>query len=114
MELTASAFIHTDNNDFWKDLVYEIDPMYALQAHLIYTFRPGLWVSVSSGYGWGAQKTFNGEATNTESETWPSALSLGVPIDRNQGLKFVLLRERTQLSTGANKNSLIMAYVVRF
>ena len=113
-ELTASAFIHTANNDFWKDLVYEIDPMYALQAHLIYTFRPGLWVSLSSGYGWGAEKTFNGIATNTKSKTWPSALSLGFPIDRHQGLKFVFLRERTQQSTGSNKDSLIMAYVLRF
>jgi hypothetical protein len=113
-ELTGSVFYYTDNNDFWRDIVYETEPMYALQAHLIYTFRPGLWASLSTGYGWGANKTFNGINTNIKSETWPSALSLGVPIDRNQGLKFVFLRERTQRLTGVNSNSLIMAYTLRF
>ena len=41
-ELTGSAFIYTDNNDFWKNTELVTDPLYALQVHLIYAFKPGL------------------------------------------------------------------------
>jgi len=48
-ELTGSAFIFGDNNEFWGGNKLKSDPLYALQGHLIYTFRPGLWASLSSG-----------------------------------------------------------------
>ena len=113
-ELTGSVFIYTDNNDFWKNTELETDPLFALQAHVIYTFRPGLWVSASTGYGWGGEATVNGDAKNNPSGNWLSALSLGLPIDRKQGVKIVLLSGRTQKSTGADVNSVIFAYSLLF
>jgi hypothetical protein len=113
-ELTGSAFIYTDNNDFWKNTKLETDPLLALQAHVIYTFRPGLWASVSSGYGWGGESTVNGDAKNNPSGNWLTALSIGLPIDRKQGVKIAFLMGRTQKSTGADLNSLILAYSLQF
>jgi hypothetical protein len=113
-ELTSSVFIYTDNNDFWKNTELETDPLFALQGHLIYTFRPGLWVSVSTAYGWGGEATVNGDAKNNPSGNWLSALSFGLPINHRQGIKIALLRGRTQKPTGADINSLIMAYSLMF
>jgi len=113
-ELTGSAFIYTDNNDFWMNTKLETDPLVALQAHLIYTFRPGLWVSVSTAYGWGGESTVNGDAKNNPSGNWLTALSIGLPIDRKQGVKIAFLTARTQKSTGADINSLILAYSLQF
>ena len=113
-ELTGSVFLYTDNNDFWQGTELETEPLFALQAHLIYTFRPGLWTSLSTAYGWDGEATVNGDAKNNPSGNWLTALSFGFPIDRRQGVKFTLLTGRTRKLTGADVNSLIVGYSVMF
>ena len=113
-ELTGSAYIYTDNEHFWKNTELQTDPLFALQAHLIYTFRPGLWASVSSAYGWGGEATVNGDAKNNPSGNWLTAVSFGFPKDRRQGVKIAWVRGRTQKPTGADIDSLVLAYSVMF
>lgn len=113
-ELTGSVFLYEDNEKFWKDTKLETDPLFALQAHLIYTFRPGLWTSVSTAYGWGGEATVNGDAKNNPSGNWLTALSFGFPINSLQGIKVAWLRGRSQKSTGADIDSVILAYSVMF
>lgn len=113
-EVTGSVFIYTDNNDFWQDSRLETDPLYALQGHLIYTFRPGLWASLSTAYGWGGEATINGNAKENPSGNWLSALSFGFPIDRKQGIKLSWIRARTQKPTGADNDSLLLAWSMMF
>lgn len=113
-ELTGSVFIYTDNDHFWKDTQLETDPLFAVQAHLIYTFRPGLWTSVSTAYGWGGEATVNGDAKNNPSGNWLTALSFGFPIDRRQGIKITWIRGRSQKPTGADIDSIVLGYSVMF
>jgi len=113
-ELTGSVFIYADNNDFWQNTELETDPLFALQVHLIYTFRPGLWASFSTAYGWGGEATINGDAKNNPSGNWLSALSFGFPINQRQGIKLAYLRGRSQKPTGADIDSLILAWSVMF
>ncbi|GAG58910.1 unnamed protein product, partial [marine sediment metagenome] len=40
-ELTGSAFVFTDNDSFIDNAVLEQKPMYALQTHVVYDFKPG-------------------------------------------------------------------------
>ncbi len=113
-ELTGSLFISSDNNHFWKETQLEVEPLYAMQAHLIYTIRPGLWLSYSTGYGWGAKAVVNGVHKDNAKSNWLNALSVGVPLSRTQGVKLAWLRGRTQAATGNNFDSLILAYSVMF
>jgi hypothetical protein len=113
-ELTSSVFLYTDNNDFWQGTELETDPLFALQAHVIYTFRPGLWTSLSTDYGWGGEATVSGDAKNNPSGNWLSALSFGFPIDKRQGVKLTYLRGRTQKPTGADNDSLILGWSMMF
>jgi len=113
-ELTGSVFLYEDNEKFWQDTKLETDPLFALQAHLIYTFRPGLWTSLSTAYGWGGEATVNGDAKNNPSGNWLTALSFGFPITRKQGIKIAWIRGRTQKPTGADIDSVALAYSVMF
>ena len=113
-ELTGSVFLYGDNNEFWMDTKLESDPLWALQAHLIYTFKPGLWASLSTAYGTGGEAKVDSVAKNNLSGNWLSALSLGIPIDRRQGVKITLLRGRTQKPTGVDVDSLILGYSLMF
>ena len=113
-ELTGSVFIYADNNHFWQETRLETDPLVAAQAHLIYTFRPGLWTSISTAYGWGGEATVNGNAKNNPSGNWLTALSFGYPIDRRQGIKITWIRGRTQKPTGADFDNLSVGYSIMF
>jgi hypothetical protein len=113
-ELTGSVFLYGRNNNFWKETRLETDPLWAIQAHVIYSFKPGLWASASSAYGWGGEATVSGDAKNNPSGNWLTALSFGFPIDRRQGVKATLLFGRSQKPTGADINSLILGYSLMF
>jgi hypothetical protein len=114
-ELTGSFFWYSDNDNFWQGKHLENDILYALQGHLIYTFRPGLWASLSTAYGDGATATID-DVTNPNStvENWLFAASVGVPINRQQGLKFSWMKTETQNDTGANLDSFTLAWSFMF
>ena len=67
-ELTGSSFFFTDNNDFWNGQRLEQKPIYAVQGHVVRTFKPGLWASLSAGYGWGGEAIINGEEKDNEKD----------------------------------------------
>lgn len=113
-ELTGSVFIYSDNDEFYLGSRLQTDPLWAAQAHLIYNFRPGLWASISTAYGWGGEGTVNGEAKNNPAGNWLTALSLGMAIDRTQNVKFSWVRARTQRLVGADTDSFVTAYSIMF
>jgi hypothetical protein len=113
-ELTGSIFIYGDNDEFWSGNKLESDPLYAIQGHLIYTFRPGLWASLSAAYGSGWQSTVNGLPKDNESANWVTALSAGYPLSRTQGLKVSWIRFRSHADTGADQDSLALGWSVMF
>ncbi len=75
-ELTGSAWIYTDNDEFFDGNKLETDPFYVVQGHLWYTFRPGLWVGAGVGYGYGARSTINGKRKTIVRETWDGRSAL--------------------------------------
>jgi hypothetical protein len=113
-ELTGSIFLYSDNDDFYNNTELKNDPLYALQGHLIYTFRPGLWASLSTAYGTGASPTIIGVGKDVETTNWLSALSVGLPLSPRQGINMTYLRTRTQESTGADTNTLVVSYSQMF
>ena len=113
-ELTGSVFLYGDNNEFWMNTKLESNPLWALQAHVIYNFKPGLWASFSTAYGTGGEAKVDSVAKNNLSGNWLTALNLGIPINRKQGIKVTYLRGRTQKSTGVDIDSLILSYSLMF
>ena len=113
-ELTGSMFYYTDNDDFFGGKKLENDELWAVQGHAIYTFRPGLWASVSTAYGNGYDAVVDGVDKNLAVNNWLLAVSFGVPINRQQGLKFYWLGTRTQNDTGADLDSFGMGWSYRF
>ena len=113
-ELTGSIFFFTENDRFYQGSKLENDPLYAVQGHLIYTFRPGLWASVSMAYGDGAEPTVNGVPGDSETENWVNAVSVGIPLSPRQGIKLSYLNSRTQVPTGADVDTILLAFQTMF
>ena len=109
-ELTTSAWIYADNDEFFGDTTREREPLYALQGHVIYTFRPGLWTSVSAAYGGGARSTIDGVEKDDQIGKNIVALSMGIPINRRQGFKLAYLHSETTKSSGDDYDRFLLAY----
>jgi hypothetical protein len=113
-ELTGSIVYFTDNDRFFQGTTLENDPLYAIQGHLIYTFRPGLWASVSSAFGDGAEPTVSGVPKDAETKNWVNALSVGFPISPRQGINVTYLKSETQVPTGADLDTILIAFQTMF
>ena len=114
-ELTGSTFLYGDNDDFYGGSRLEQDPLYAIQAHLIRTFsKPGYWAALSAGYAWNGQSTIDGARVDDSRRLFLSALAVGVPIGKSQGIKFAYVRSRTNTNTGSDTDSLAVGWSYRF
>ena len=113
-ELTGSLFWYGDNDDFYGGKLLENEVLYALQGHVIYTFKPGLWISFSTAYGDGADAFIDDVDKNLRIDNWLTALSFGVPINRQQGLKLSWIRARTQNDKGADLDSISVGWTLVF
>jgi hypothetical protein len=114
-ELTGSVFLFGDNDDFYGGSKLEQDPLYAVQTHLIYAFdKPGYWAALSAGYGWNGQSTVDGNKVDDSRRLFLSALAVGAPIGKRQGVKLTYLRTRTNTSKGSDVDSLSLGWSYRF
>jgi hypothetical protein len=110
-ELTGSTFLYGDNDDFYDGSKLEQDPLYALQAHVIRTFnKAGYWAALSAGYGWNGRSTVDGSRADDSKRLFLSALAVGLPIGKSQGVKFAYIRSRTNTNKGSDTDSLAIAW----
>lgn len=105
-EATAIASLYTDNEEFFDGNVLEQDPFYTLEGHVVYRFRPGLWLGAGAGYGYGGEKTVNGERKDDRQENLAWGLGFGYPITRRWGIKVVYIGTRTQESVGFDSDTI--------
>lgn len=113
-ELTGSVFLYGDNDEFWDGKKLVSDPLYAVQGHLIYTFRRGLWASVSAAYGSGFQARIDGLPVDNEAANRVSAVTVGIPLSRTHGFKLSWVHFRTNRLVGTDLDSLNAGWSVMF
>jgi hypothetical protein len=107
LELTGKSWIFTDNNNFYNDAELENDPLYTLQVHTTYTFRPGLWASAGFGGAYGGESSVDGDRKDDHKENLAWILSAGYPITRYLGAKIAYIGTRSQMSYGADTDSIV-------
>jgi hypothetical protein len=114
-ELTGSGLFYTDNDEFFGGITREQDPLYAVQGHVIHSFKkPGYWAALSAGYGGNGQSIINGNRADDDKRLFLSALSIGMPLGNKQGLKFAYIRSRTNTNKGSDTDSLAVGWSFRF
>jgi hypothetical protein len=114
-ELTGSAFIYGDNDEFLVNSRLEQDPLYAAQGHVVRFFdKPGWWASVGVGYAWNGETKVDGERSDNRRRLLLSGLAFGMPLGSRQGLKFAYVRNRTKTDTGSDTDTLALSWSYRF
>lgn len=108
-EVTTGVSFFTSNDEFFHGNRLEQDPLFLGQCHLIHTFRPGLWLGLSLGYSGGGRSTVNGAEKNDRRNDLAWALSLGVPLSRQWGLKFAYLSSSSRERIGSDFGTFAVA-----
>jgi hypothetical protein len=108
-EVTADLAFYTDNDEFWAGNKLEQDPLFLMHGHLIYNFRPGLWLGASMGFDYGGESRVNGIDKKDEKQNFGWGVSGAYPINRYMGVKLAYLNIRTQEPTGSDSDSVVLS-----
>jgi len=108
-EATATAWIFTDNNEYFGNLTLEQDSILALQGHVIYTIRPGFWIAVDAGVLDGGTTRIDGVVRNTLQRNSRAGLTLVYPLARQHGISVAYSRGVTT-RIGADFRTFAVAY----
>lgn len=113
LELSSGIVFFTDNDDFLGGQKREQDPIYSLQSHLSYTFRPGLWAAIDGIYYGGGRTTVDGvRGDDLESNTRLGA-TLSVPLSRHHSIK-IYGSTGVSTRTGSDFEAVGIAWQVRW
>jgi len=113
-EVTGSAFFFQDNDEFWHGAYLEQDPLWFIQAHVVYGLRAGWWIGASGGYAYGGESFVNGQAKNNDARSGYRAFSFGLPLGQGQSLKLSWVVAETHVRAGADSKGLHMAWALAF
>lgn len=108
----AAAFFET-NDDYFGGKVRKQDPMYAVQAHVIYGFRSGIWLAANTTWYWGGRTKVDGVAMQDLQSNTRAGMTVSFPVNRRHSIK---LAASTGVSarTGTDFDTLSAAWQYRF
>ena len=113
LEAAAAVIFYSDNDDFAGGQIREQDEIYALQGHVIYSFRRGIWGAVSVTYYTGGRTTVAGLVNNDLQRNWRTGFTLALPVNRHHSVKLFGNRG-VSTRTGNDFDSLGVAWQYRW
>ena len=113
LEGSAAAIIYTDNNNFDNGSTRQQNPIYTMQAHIIYSFKNHIWAAISTTYYTGGQTSIDGVEKNDLQKNWRTGFTLAVPISRNHSVK-LFGNSGVSTRTGTDYDSLGIAWQYRW
>jgi len=88
LELATGITFFSDNNDFLGGKTLAQNPVYSMQGHLIYGFRPGAWVAISGNYYTGGRTTIDGVKGDNLQQNSRVSVTASLPVDRRNSVRF--------------------------
>jgi len=113
-ETTASVFLYGRNDEMFGGVVRDQDPLWFIQGHVNYTFRPGVWAGFGAGYGYGGENTIGGSKKDDDGRVSFWSASLGFPLSVKQSLKVTYAVSQTNTATGSDLDSIILSWNMMF
>ena len=112
LEVAGGIRFYTDNDDF-LGRVREQEPVYSVQAHLIYSFGYGIWAAIDGTFYTGGRAIINGIKSNTQLENSRVGATIALPVNRYNSVKLYYSTGVTGL-TGSDFDVAGIAWQYRF
>ena len=87
VELMAGVTFYTDNDAFLGNHTRAQDPLYSLQAHVIYSLPFGIWAALDGTYYAGGRTTIDGVRSDDRKENTRLGATVSLPVDRHNSVK---------------------------
>jgi hypothetical protein len=98
IEAMVDAWIFTEIPEAYGKTTISQDPIWALQAGVIYSFRNGIWLGISGGMSEGGKTTVNGVQKDNAQENSRFGATLNIPLNRRYSFRvFYTNSVRTRL-----------------
>ena len=88
-ELAVGVWLFTRNDDFFGGNTLDQKPIYAIKAHAIRLFRPGLWWSFDFGYGEGGEWEVSGAPSGNTQRNYRFGSTFSLPLGGGHAIKAV-------------------------
>lgn len=88
LDLAGGVWLYTDNADFFGGQRRSQAALWTTQAHVSYTFRPGLWLAADATFYAGGRTRVDGVIMDDRQENSRGGLTLSVPFAKAYALKF--------------------------
>ena len=111
LEFYTSAWFSTENTHaFPGNSTISQAPILSLQLHVEYSFRPNLWLALSTRQVFGGSTTVNGVNQNDSQSNNRVGITLSLPISRHNILRLAFTTG-LKTSTGSDYNSLYATWL---
>ena len=87
-EVAGGAWFFTTNKDFFGGSTRAQEPLLSLQGHVIYTFKPRMWLAVGGTYFRGGRTRVNDVLNDDSRNNSRFGGTFSYPLTRRQSLKF--------------------------
>ncbi len=112
-ELVPGVTFFTDNTNFLDGQTRTQDPIYSVQAHVIYAFGSGVWAALDGTYFIGGQTSVDGVPDANRQSNSRGGLTVALPVDRSNSVKLYANRGLST-RTGSNFNTFGLAWQYRW
>jgi Putative MetA-pathway of phenol degradation len=85
-ELATGVRFYTDNSNFLSGRTLEVNPLYSVQGHLIYSITPGIWLGFDALYYTGGRGIIDGRKGESLEDA-RIGVTLALPINRYNSVK---------------------------
>ena len=104
-----NTWLFTENNNYFGGNTSQQKPLFAIQAHAAYIFKPGIWLAVSTGKTFGGELKINGIENDIPQKNSRAGAAFGYKLNKHSGLKLAYTNGFSTRS-GADFNSVILVY----
>jgi hypothetical protein len=111
LEVYGGVWLFTDNEAFYGGKTREQDPLGSAQIHVLYTFRPRLWIAVDGNYYSGGTTTVDGRRNLDFQKNSRIGATFSFPLGTRQSVK-VAFSQGAYTTIGADFTSLVAGYQV--
>ncbi|MGH7494316.1 MAG: transporter [bacterium] len=109
LETFGGIWLFMDNTEYLNTSTLEQRPLFTVQGHVSYVFKPGLWLSVNGGYADGGETLVGGSFKNDFQKNWRIGTTFSLPIGRQHALK-ALFNTGAATRSGSDFDAFVVAY----
>lgn len=113
IDMATGAAFFTVDHDFFGGKGLSLSPIGYVQAHVIYSFRIGIWLALDGTYYWGGRPTVDGVEGNALQKNTRLGLTFAVPLGIHNSLK-LYMSTGVSTRTGSDFDAIGLAWQYRW